>query len=162
MEVIVLIGLQGSGKSTFYTERFASTHVHVSRDNFRHNPNPQRRQRQLIEEALAQGRPVVVDNTHPTRADRAAVLDVARAFNVPVVGYYFDPDIRGCIARNNRREGKARVPVVGILATKKRLEVPALDEGFAALFHVAVAAAAGFDVAPRASARTVGSQAVGS
>jgi predicted kinase len=160
MEVILLIGLQGAGKSSFYRERFASTHVHVSRDNFRHNPNPLRRQTALIEEALRAGRSVVVDNTHPSRADRAAVFEVAKRFNVPVIGYFFDADLKGCIARNNLRAGKAKVPVVGILATRKKLQPPSLEEGFAALFHVALEPEpmAGFGV----TARTAGGQAVGS
>jgi predicted kinase len=33
MELVIFIGLQASGKSTFYHERFARTHVHVSKDN---------------------------------------------------------------------------------------------------------------------------------
>ncbi len=47
MELIVLVGLQGSGKTTFYRERFAATHEHVSKDNFRNNSRPARRQRHL-------------------------------------------------------------------------------------------------------------------
>src|SRR4051812_8782542 len=32
MEAVILIGIQGSGKSTFYRERFFDTHVRVSLD----------------------------------------------------------------------------------------------------------------------------------
>ena len=49
MEVVVFVGLQGSGKSTFYRTFYASTHVLVSKDRFRNNRKPQRRQMQLIE-----------------------------------------------------------------------------------------------------------------
>src|SRR5678815_1398932 len=48
MQVVILVGLPGSGKSTFYAERFAATHVHVSRDNFPNNRNPGRRQATLL------------------------------------------------------------------------------------------------------------------
>ncbi len=51
-EVVVLVGLQGSGKSTFYRQRFAATHALVSRDLFRNNPRPSRRQRELLDGAL--------------------------------------------------------------------------------------------------------------
>ena len=30
MESIILVGVQGAGKSTFYRERFAATHVRIS------------------------------------------------------------------------------------------------------------------------------------
>jgi hypothetical protein len=60
LEVIVFVGLQGAGKSTFYAQRFAATHVLVSKDRLRTNRRPERRQRRLIAEALAAGRSVVV------------------------------------------------------------------------------------------------------
>jgi predicted kinase len=135
-EVVVFCGLQGSGKSTFFRQRFAATHVLVSRDLFRNHPRPSRRQAELIEAALADGRSVVVDNTNPTPADRAAVLAIARAHGVRATCFYFGRDIRAAIARNARREGRARVPVVGILATAKRLVPPRADEGFDAVWEV--------------------------
>ncbi len=136
LEVVVLVGLQGSGKSTFYRARFAATHALVSRDRFRNNPRPSRRQRELLEEALRQRRSVVVDNTNPTVADRAAILSVARAHGARATCYFFGRDVRAAIARNARREGKERVPVVGILATAKRLVPPTAAEGFDAVYAV--------------------------
>jgi len=34
-EAIIFVGLQGSGKTTYYQEHFATTHVHVSSDEQR-------------------------------------------------------------------------------------------------------------------------------
>ncbi len=64
-ELIVLIGLQGSGKSTFRAARFDDTHVVVSKDLMRNNRRPAERQAPLIQEALLAHRSVVVDNTNP-------------------------------------------------------------------------------------------------
>lgn len=128
MEVIILIGLQGAGKTTFLQKHFAETHAHVSRDHFRNNRNPSRRQRELILEALRAGRSVVVDNTNAGKADRAAICQAARAHKAQVRAYFFVPDVKGCIERNHRREGVAKVPVVAIHATKKRLEAPTYEE----------------------------------
>jgi predicted kinase len=64
-ELVILVGLQASGKSTFFREQFAATHEHVSKDLLRNNRTRNRRQRELIEAALWAGRPVVVDNTNP-------------------------------------------------------------------------------------------------
>lgn len=61
----MLIGLQGAGKTTFAAQRFAETHVLISKDRLRNNRRPERRQQRLIAEALAAGRSVVVDNTNP-------------------------------------------------------------------------------------------------
>src|SRR6476619_138073 len=78
-EVIVLIGFQGAGKSTFRGQRFADTHEVVSKDLLRNNRRPERRQQRLIAEALAAGRSVVVDNTNPSVEERASIIATARA-----------------------------------------------------------------------------------
>ncbi len=139
MELIILIGLQGAGKSTFYRAHFAGTHVHISRDNFRHNRNPSRRQATLIEEALAAGRSVVVDNTNPKVADRAPLIAQAHSHGATVIGYYLATPLALSLERNRRRAGKQRVPDVALYATSKRLQPPSYAEGFNRLFYVRTA-----------------------
>lgn len=78
MEMIILVGLQAAGKSTFFRTCFAATHVHISKDNFRNNSNREKRQRFLIREALSQGRPVVIDNTNVSIEARAALIEQGR------------------------------------------------------------------------------------
>ena len=78
MECVILIGLPASGKSTFFRDRFAATHDHVSKDLLRNNRKPQRRQEHLIAESLASGRSVVVDNTNPSAAVRATIITIAK------------------------------------------------------------------------------------
>jgi predicted kinase len=135
-ELVLFVGLQGSGKSSFYRARFAGTHDLVSKDCFPSNRKPARRQRQLVEEALAAGRSVVVDNTNPTVAERAELIALACSFGAGVVGYYFESRLADCLERNRRREGRGRVPDVALYATRKRLCRPALAEGFGRLFYV--------------------------
>jgi predicted kinase len=135
-ELVIFVGLQASGKSTFFRERFAATHEHVSKDLFRNNRNRNRRQGQLVEAALRSGRPAVVDNTNPTAEDRRPLVELGRRFGARIVVYHFDSGVRDCLARNARREGRARVPDVAIFATAKRLEPPSRDEGFDELYRV--------------------------
>jgi predicted kinase len=135
-ELVILVGLQASGKSTFFRERFAATHEHVSKDLFRNNKNPNRRQAQLIEASLKEGSPVVVDNTNPTVEDRRILIESGRRHGARIVGYFFDSTVRQCIERNRLRAGKARVPDVAIYATAKKLVPPSYSEGFDELFRV--------------------------
>ena len=139
-DLVIFVGLQASGKSTFYRERFAATHEHVSKDLFRNNKNPNRRQAQLIEAALEEGSPVVVDNTNPTAEDRRTLIELGRRFGARIVAYYFDSTVRQCIERNRLRAGKARVPDVAIYATAKKLVSPSYSEGFDELFRVRLTA----------------------
>lgn len=145
--LVLLIGLPASGKSTFFRERFADSHVHVSKDNFPNAKNRAKRQARLIEEALSQGRSVVVDNTNASRAERAPVIEQARAHDAEVVGYSFSSRLADVLARNAGRSGAARVPNVGIFAIAKRLQRPDPSEGFDALWYVTIEGS-GFKVAP--------------
>jgi predicted kinase len=135
---VILIGLPASGKSTFFRERFAGTHDHVSKDLFRHNRKPQRRQEQLIAESLASGRSVVVDNTNPNIAVRAPLIAIARKYGAQVSGYYFVTEAADALRRNRARQGRERVPDVAIFTARKRLEPPTAAEGFDRLFTVKV------------------------
>jgi predicted kinase len=146
-EVVILVGLPGAGKSTFVQQRFAE-HVHVSKDILRNHRQPARRQAELIREALAGGRSLVVDNTNVSVEERAEAIAEARRHGAWVVGYYFDCEVRDCVARNAEREGKARIPKVGIFAAAKRLVRPARGEGFDELFTVRTIPDRGFEVLP--------------
>lgn len=130
VELVVLVGLQGSGKTTCYRSCFAATHEHISKDNWPNARHRQRRQLRLIDEALAAGRPVVVDNTNPRPEDRQPLVAAARAHDATVRAVWFPASVRECIARNRRRQGRARVPEVVILATARRLRPPSPEEGF--------------------------------
>jgi predicted kinase len=130
MELIILIGLQGSGKTTYYHEHFAATHVHVSKDLMTNARNRDAMQLTQIDEALGAGRNVVVDNTNPTIDSRKPLIDAGKRHGARVIAVYLEPRIPTCLARNRQREGKARVPDVAIFVTKKKLVAPSIEEGF--------------------------------
>jgi len=134
LELIMFIGLQASGKSSFFHRHFSASYTHVSKDLLRNNGRPARRQQQLIEEALRARLSVVVDNTNVTLEGRAELIHVGRLYNATVTGYYFEPQVSQCLERNRQRTGKARVPDVAIFATLKKLVRPSYQEGFDRLF----------------------------
>jgi predicted kinase len=146
LEIVLLVGLQGSGKSTFYRSHYAATHVLVSKDRFRNNRRPQRRQMQLIEEALKEGRSVVVDNTNPTVEDRAPIIVLARSYGARVVGFFLDSCLGDCLERNARRSGRERVPDKALYITLERLRKPRIGEGFDQLYQVRLTAEGRFIV----------------
>lgn len=124
MELILLIGLPGSGKSTFYHNHFGSTHEHESKDSMRGKRNRDRKQRVLLEEAEAAGQSVVLDNTHPSPGSRAPWIAWARAHGWRVQGYYLASKVAECYARNRQRPEEDRVPAVGFYAIVGQLQQP--------------------------------------
>ncbi len=135
-ECVILVGLPGAGKTTFYRDRFAATHAHVSKDLWPHVRDRNARQQRVVDELLAAGRSVVIDNTNAARRDRAPLIAIARARGARVVGYYLEVSTRTAVARNSARTGRAQVPPVAIFAAARRLEAPARDEGFDELHTV--------------------------
>lgn len=126
MEAVILVGLQGSGKTTCYSKHFAGTHAHISRDV----QKTAEQEVALIEECLASARSFVLDNTNATKAVRARLIRQAKAAGFRVVGYFFDTPVRTAIGRNNHRKDKKPIPVPAILRSAKHLEPPVLEEGF--------------------------------
>lgn len=131
-EAVVLCGVQGSGKTTFYRRRFAGTHTRLSLDELK----TRAREREALMACLAAWRSFVVDNTNPSPEERAVYVAPAVASGFRVVAFWLEALPREALARNARREGRERIPVPGVLGTYKRLQVPSLDEGFDAVFRV--------------------------
>src|SRR5580765_5793767 len=135
MEGVIFVGVQGSGKSTFYRERFFDTHVRINLDMLR----TRRREQLLLAACLAAKQPFVIDNTNPLPADRARYIGLARDAGFRVVAYFFDTTLRDAIQRNNQRAGKQRIPVPAIASAFRKLKVPRPEEGFDDVYSVTAA-----------------------
>jgi predicted kinase len=147
-EMIIFIGLQGSGKSTFFRTYFAGTHAYISKDLLRNNKRPSRRQHQLIEEALQSGQSVVIDNTNPTKEEREALISLGKHYGAKIIGYYFESQVSQALERNKQRTGKARVPDVAIYVTASKLVRSEYEEGFDELFEVRIKHDDTFEISP--------------
>ncbi len=131
-KMIIMMGLQGSGKSTFYLKFLSEDYIRVNLDTLK----TRHQERLLIDECIGEGKNFVIDNTNPTRADRARYISLAKEQGYHVIGYFMESKIKNCIARNALREGKARVPNTAIAATSNKLEIPSYEEKFDELYFV--------------------------
>lgn len=134
MEAVILMGIQASGKTTFYRERFFNTHVRISLDMLK----TRHREMRLMQVCLETQQPFVIDNTNPTREERRRYIEAAKAVRFRVVGYYLQSKAEECKARNEGRCENQQIPLVGLLGTYKRLELPSLSEGFDELYYVRI------------------------
>ncbi len=140
-QMILLIGIPGSGKSTFAAASFPPEYVRISRDVLR----TRAREARALADALEKRSNIVIDNTNVKRIERERFIKPARAAGYQVTGFYFQSIIKDCLIRNAQRSGAARIPDVGVIARAKDLETPSPEEGFDGLFYVYVADA-GFAV----------------
>jgi predicted kinase len=140
MEAVIFVGVQASGKSSFYQERFFRSHVRINLDMLR----TRHRERVLLGACLEGQQPFVVDNTNATPTARARYVAPARAAGFRVVGYYFRTALADAIRRNAARPAPEQVPVKGLAGTYKVLQPPTLEEGFDALYVVTLLPEQGF------------------
>lgn len=134
MEAVIFVGIQGSGKTTFYRERFFNTHVRVSLDMLR----TRHREQILFRACLAAKQPFVIDNTNPLPSDRARYIGEARRAGFRIVAYYFETSLQDAMRRNSRRPGKEKIPAVALAGTLKKLQAPTLEEGFDEVYAVTI------------------------
>ncbi len=127
----IMMGIQGSGKSVF-CRRFLASVERVNLDTLK----TRTKEKQLIEDCHEKGCDYVVDNTNPTREDRARYINPAKAEGYRVIGYFMQSRLQECIRRNDLRLGKERIPAKAIAMTSNRLEIPSRAEGFDELYSV--------------------------
>ena len=127
----IMMGIQGSGKSTFCSH-YLEDAVRINLDTLHSRNN----EALLIADCHNKGCDYVVDNTNPTRKDRARYIQAAKITGYHIVGYFMQSRLHDCIMRNDQREGKERIPAKAIAMTSNKLEMPSREEGFDELYFV--------------------------
>lgn len=128
----IMIGIQGSGKSTFYHQFLANDFVRINLDTLK----TRHQEKLLIEECIKKGKSFAIDNTNPTKDDRQRYIPSAKAAGYKIIGYFMESKLKECIERNNLRQGKEKIPTIAIASTSNKLQMPSYDEGFDELYFV--------------------------
>jgi predicted kinase len=135
VEAVIFVGLQASGKSSFYRERFFRTHVRISLDLLK----TRHREKRLIDLCVETSMKFVIDNTNPAVVDREPYIAAAKVAGFRVVCYFFESKFELCAERNATRQPSEQVPTVGIKGTRSRLQIPTRAEGFDEMWFVRLA-----------------------
>lgn len=112
--------------------RFFNSHVRISLDLL----STRNKEDQFLKTSLATQAAFVVDNTNPTKAERKKYIELAKERKYEIIGYYFDTLLDDALVRNLSREGKEKIPEVGIKGCHRKLELPEYTEGFDKLYIV--------------------------
>ncbi len=135
--IVILVGLPGSGKST-YLERLGVTAL--SSDAIRlllaDDVTDQTIHgrvfstlRHLVRQRLAIRRPVTyVDATHLTPAERLPYVKIVQKYSCQIEALFFDVPLEVCLARNRTRTRVVPEEAMRVMAAK--LVPPSVEEGF--------------------------------
>ena len=140
--IVVLVGLPGSGKSTWAAKRGSVLSSDAIRQWLSDDATDQtiharvfQTLRYLLRQRLAIGRPVTyIDATNLTPKERRPYIEIARRSGVEIEAVFFDVPFAVCRRRNRKR---ARiVPDEALTRLAARLIPPTTAEGFARVTRI--------------------------
>lgn len=140
--VVLLVGLPGSGKSTWVTGKSGVLSSDSLRELLVDDPDNQliharvfRVLRNLLKHRLELGRPVTyVDATNLTPYERRPYVMLADLYDGEIEAVFFDVPVEECLRRNRTR--LRVVPDEAILAMAERFVPPSMEEGFSRVSQV--------------------------
>ena len=145
-KLYIMVGIPGSGKSTYAEKNLSQFATIFSSDKLRGellgDENDQSNKDLIfrtlydrVREHLLEGKNAVIDATNLNKAERSRVLENFKDIdNVERVAVFVNTPLDECLLRNSRRSRV--VPESVIRDFHSRLEKPSIDEGFSSIIEV--------------------------
>ncbi len=124
-EIILMVGMQGSGKSTFVKNKFSSKYTVISGDVYK-------TAERMLKEADKHSTSIIFDATHGTKEKRKRFVDYAKEKGLPLRCIWMSTNIDTCIEQNKQREAETgtHVPKIALYKYRKDFQEPEESEGF--------------------------------
>ena len=140
-ELILLVGCQASGKSSFYREHLATKgYKHVSQDILKSKDKCL----SSTEHLLTTGKSVVVDNTNPDVAARSCYIQLATKHNIPVRVFWLITSVDHCKHNNlfrqitDKSKSHQKIDDRVLNIYQSRFQEPKLEEGVKEIVKVRI------------------------
>ena len=130
-ELVLLVGMQGSGKSTLRKQVFVPAgYAYANRDEL----GKMEKCIAVVKAALSSGKSVVVDNTNPDAKSRSQFIEQAKALGVRVRCIHLTATLEQCVHMNLMRDAlfegrELRVPKQGYKDYAAKFKKPDQAEG---------------------------------
>ena len=117
-EVIIFIGLPGSGKSAYYKNTYLDTHIRINLDML----HTRTKESKLFDVCINGKISCVIDNTNIKIKEREKYI-IKKTKESKIIGVYFDTPTNICLERKPNLK-------IAIYSKLKEFEYPTLKEGF--------------------------------
>ena len=140
--VHMLIGIQGSGKTTFATKLSQEKNCLVASTDYVRKHMKDVKESEVFEtvykmvaDAIKNNQDIIYDATNITPKVRKRFFDEVSKYDVTpkVIAYYFDTDVMECFKRvkiRNTIEGELYLPEEVVFSYNEKIIKPELTEGF--------------------------------
>lgn len=131
-EIRILIGLPGSGKTTYarYLEKYKG-YVRLSQDEMVRIPNRlgmKQRIYKSITDCVEKGGNAVIDGTYIQKSQRRHIMGICKDLDAEVVLCVFSANVKDCIKHNEEKDDVNKPTEEIIRIMKDRLEKPTKKE----------------------------------
>lgn len=129
-QMIILVGMPGSGKTKFYEENFEPNgYIHINQDIQKTKANVLR----IIKDTIQKGKSLVIDATNPSQEKREEYYALAKGYKITV--FYFIRD--GRKGNEVRAEsGGRKVPIISYHIYFKNLDPPTSENTPGNVFRI--------------------------
>jgi len=141
--LFLLVGLPGSGKTTWANNKPKNKYAVISMDElakmFRNLPKEKRREFEIniSKEHLQKGTNVILDKMLMSSESRKKVIDALRPYANKIFVILFNVPLLKCLERNNKRDDYAKVSDKSYIKHIKKFEYPnKKKEGYDELIEV--------------------------